>query len=79
MDELLDDSATHPHLNLILRTIDTIVAGPFEQDKRDISLPYRGSSNQSIWTLDHEKNIWYNKNDNKSGRIFSNVRTRENE
>jgi len=77
MNQLIEYGKTQPHLNLILRSVDTIIAGPFEQDKRDISLPYRGSSNQSIWTLDHEKNIWYNKIENESGRSYPNVRARE--
>lgn len=68
---------TNSHLKLILQNIDTLVTGPFIQDKRDITLPYRGSSNQEVWTLDHEKNIWYNLIDNECGRTYSNVRTRE--
>ena len=78
MDELLSSAATHPHLNLILKNIDTVVAGPFIQAERDITLPYRGSANQTIWYLDHEKNIWYNKPENVIGG-YSNVRARNNE
>ena len=62
---------SNPHLALILNNIDAIVAGPFEQDKRDITLPYRGSSNQIVWYLDREKNIWYNK---ENDMRYDNVR-----
>lgn len=70
MDEIMRSMSSHPHLKLILQNIDTIVAGPFEQDKRDITLPYRGSTNQIIWHLDHEKNIWYNE---ENDREYNNV------
>lgn len=65
MDQLMSCGATHPHLSLILKNIDAIVTGPFIQELRDISLPYVGSSNQTVWYVDREKNIWYNKNDDK--------------
>lgn len=32
----------------ILKYIDTLVDGPFELDRRDTTLPFRGSSNQNI-------------------------------
>lgn len=50
-----------PHVKLILQNCDVLVTGPFVEAKRDITLPYRGSSNQEVWEIDHEKNIWYNK------------------
>ncbi len=68
MDQVISYGMTHPHLNLILNNIDTIVAGPFVQEKRDITLPYRGSSNQTIWHLDYENNFWYNETDTGTGR-----------
>jgi len=53
---------THlPHVKLILQNCNVLVTGPFVEAKRDITLPYRGSSNQEVWEIDHEKNIWYNK------------------
>lgn len=36
----------------ILKYIDTLVDGPFELDKRDTTLPFRGSSNQNIIYID---------------------------
>lgn len=75
MEQILAAAPSRSHLNLILKNIDTIVAGPFVLDKRDISLPYRGSSNQIVWHLDHENNFWYNDNENEIGRKqLSNVR-----
>jgi len=32
----------------ILKYIDFLVDGPYEEDKRDLSIPFRGSSNQRI-------------------------------
>lgn len=78
MDQILGYSASHPHLNMILHDADRIISGPFVQEKRDITLPYRGSSNQEIWALDHEKNLWYNLTTDKNyGRAIPNVRDRE--
>ena len=73
IDKIIDYK-NNPHLKLILQNIDVLVTGPFIQELRDITLPYRGSSNQEIWTLDHEKNIWYNEID---GRTYPNVRNKE--
>jgi len=44
-DELLLDSADKLEL---LRSIDVLVDGPFENDKKDFTLQFRGSSNQRI-------------------------------
>jgi anaerobic ribonucleoside-triphosphate reductase activating protein len=38
-----------PELNEVLRYIDYLVDGEFEFQQRDISLKFRGSSNQLIW------------------------------
>ena len=37
-----------PHLKYILETIDCIIDGPYIEELRDVTLPMRGSSNQSI-------------------------------
>lgn len=37
-----------PDIEAILPLLEAIVDGPFEQDKRDLSLSFRGSSNQRI-------------------------------
>ena len=37
-----------PGIDAILQSLEAIVDGPFEQDKRDLSLCFRGSSNQRI-------------------------------
>lgn len=35
----------------ILNYIDVLVDGPYEQDKRDLTIPFRGSTNQNIIKL----------------------------
>lgn len=37
----------------ILDYIDVLVDGPFEEDKKDLSIPFRGSSNQHVIKLNH--------------------------
>ncbi len=46
-----EDISSHHYgdLFMILNNVDYIVDGRFEQDKRDITLAFRGSSNQRIW------------------------------
>ena len=39
----------------ILNQCNYLIDGRFEQDKRDITLPLRGSTNQNIIELDKEK------------------------
>ena len=41
----------------ILNYVDVLVDGPFEFEKRDTTLPFRGSSNQRIIHLDNERTI----------------------
>lgn len=36
-------------INSILSKIDYLIDGPFEEDKKDLSLKWRGSANQRIW------------------------------
>lgn len=49
--------------NHILRNCDIVVDGRFEKDKLDLSLPYRGSSNQRLidvrQTIDKEQIVLY--------------------
>lgn len=35
--------------NLILRSVDVLITGPYIQEERDITLHLRGSNNQQIW------------------------------
>ena len=39
---------SNSHLKYILNNIDTLIDGPYLENKRDITLPLRGSSNQNI-------------------------------
>lgn len=45
-EDLLEDS--NPYLKNILNNIDVLIDGPFIQEQKDITLPYRGSKNQRI-------------------------------
>lgn len=48
----LDDlPTTNPHVRAILDLTDCVVEGPFEINKRDVTLKMRGSSNQKITWL----------------------------
>ena len=48
----------HPHLlELILKGVDYLVDGPFIQDKKDLTLKWRGSSNQRIIALNGNEEI----------------------
>lgn len=40
-----------PHISYILNNINYLIDGPYEQDKRDITLKLRGSTNQHIIEL----------------------------
>lgn len=53
LEELLapDERYTDFDYSTILRKVDYLIDGPFELDKRDITLPMRGSSNQRIINL----------------------------
>lgn len=49
--EMLCDQKSYPHTEYtseILKNIDVLVDGRFEEDKKDITLKFRGSSNQRI-------------------------------
>lgn len=44
-----------PHLKQILELVDVLIDGPYIEAKRDLTLPMRGSSNQSIIELKENK------------------------
>lgn len=73
MEDILTMTGS-PHIRNILTKIDAVVAGPYEQARRDIGLPYRGSRNQKVFLFDRKKNVWYNKENEKQEYEF-NVRT----
>ena len=43
------DQMNDSYIKVILGFTDVLIDGPFEQNKRDITLPLRGSSNQDIY------------------------------
>ena len=47
---------TNPHLIQILEMVDVLIDGPYIESLRDITLPMRGSSNQSIIDLKEKRN-----------------------
>ena len=52
MEELNERLAKEPLLKLIYDNyISTLITGRYEEDKRDITLKLRGSSNQQIWNI----------------------------
>ena len=46
---------TSTHLEQVLSLVDVLIDGPYEESKRDITLPMRGSSNQSIINLKEKR------------------------
>jgi len=55
-EELLEREKNEPLLGSILEQVDTLIDGRYEQDKRDTTLPLRGSSNQRIINLGAMRN-----------------------
>lgn len=52
VDELQNRMANNFFLHsLIFELTDVVITGRYEEDKRDITLPLRGSWNQEIWEL----------------------------
>lgn len=45
-----------PHIQYILNNIDYLIDGPYIENKRDITLPLQGSSNQSIIDMGAKRN-----------------------
>lgn len=50
------DRLKDPLIEEIMLLVDYIIDGPFEEDKKDLTLKLRGSSNQKIWDLTNVKN-----------------------
>ena len=53
-DQLLKMS--DPKVGLILDMVDVLIDGPYVEDKRDVTLQMRGSSNQNIIDLKEKRN-----------------------
>ena len=51
MEEIAEREIDEPALYRLLEFIDTLITGRYEEDKRDITLPLRGSWNQEVWRL----------------------------
>jgi anaerobic ribonucleoside-triphosphate reductase activating protein len=49
------DRLKDPLIEEIMFLVDYIIDGPFEEDKKDLTLKLRGSSNQKIWDLTNVK------------------------
>ena len=54
-EELLRMSQCNPAIRDLLEVTDQLIDGPYIQSLRDLTLPFRGSSNQRIITLPHKK------------------------
>jgi anaerobic ribonucleoside-triphosphate reductase activating protein len=50
-ETLLEQSANNPDIAALLAVTDVLIDGPFLLEQRDISLAYRGSSNQRLIDL----------------------------
>ena len=48
----------HGVTDRILEFVDVLVDGPFEEDKKDITLKFRGSSNQRLLTQEDIQNLY---------------------
>lgn len=55
LSDLLNVKEEDENLNYILSTVDYIIDGPFEKDKKSYTLWLRGSSNQSVYMLTADK------------------------
>ena len=53
----LEEIRNNKSMSEIIPYIDYLVDGRFEKDKRDLSLKFRGSTNQIIWVKDKEGNL----------------------
>lgn len=53
IEQLFRLSKTHPSVDQLLKSIDILIDGPFMEDRRDLTLKFRGSSNQRILFLQY--------------------------
>jgi anaerobic ribonucleoside-triphosphate reductase activating protein len=51
----VEDLMKDPLKKKILSYVATVVDGPFILEKKNLTLCYRGSENQRVWYLDHER------------------------
>lgn len=56
-EDVLEEAKDNYMLGNILSRIDYLVDGPFQEDKKDLTLKYRGSSNQRVIPLNGNKEI----------------------
>jgi len=49
INDVLLEGRINEHLKLILEETDYLITGPFIEEKKDLTLKWRGSSNQEIW------------------------------
>ena len=52
---IYEDLMKNPIIKKILSYCDVLVDGPFIQEKKELDLDFRGSSNQRIIVIEHEK------------------------
>lgn len=55
MKKLSKDFNNDENLSYIIKNIYCMIDGKYEEDKRDVTLHMRGSSNQTIIYLEHEE------------------------
>jgi len=58
MEQLIGSSSAH--VKAVLHKINGLVTDPFILSQRDITLKFKGSTNQRVWAFDSEKKLWYN-------------------
>lgn len=54
-EDLLQMARTNPAIQDLLNVTDLLIDGPYMEELRDLTLPFRGSSNQRILTLSNQK------------------------
>lgn len=57
LEELMKRVLDEQYLGYILELTDYLVDGRYEKDKRDVTLAFRGSSNQKIWDIKKMKEV----------------------